>query len=175
MSDLPSPWREFVREVDSSLTVDVELHCLGGFVLTALYALPRPTADIDFISAVPQQHLEMLLSMAGHGTPMARKHGVYLEFVGLGDYPDDYDERLIDLASDLLRLRLRALDPHDVALAKLTRNSPKDRFDVGHLAKSGVLDATRLRQIYEKSMRGYLVNLDRHDLTLDLWIEEYFS
>ena len=31
-------------------------------------------------------------------------------------------------------LRLRALDPYDLALSKLSRNSPVDREDAAHLA-----------------------------------------
>jgi|SRR5262252_8273663 len=31
---LPSPWREFLSELDDMLTQPVELHCIGGFVLT---------------------------------------------------------------------------------------------------------------------------------------------
>ena len=50
---LPSPWPEFLEELDKLLSSAVELRCLGGFVLMALYGLPRPTGDIDYISAVP--------------------------------------------------------------------------------------------------------------------------
>jgi hypothetical protein len=30
---LPSPWKEFLAELDSRLEEPLELHCIGGFVL----------------------------------------------------------------------------------------------------------------------------------------------
>jgi hypothetical protein len=32
--DFPSPWKEFLAELDSMLKEQLELHCIGGFVLT---------------------------------------------------------------------------------------------------------------------------------------------
>jgi hypothetical protein len=73
------------------------------------------------------------------------------------------------------RLRLRALDPHDLALSKLTRNSPIDRDDVAQLARAVPLDATLLRKRYQRELRPIIVgDLERHDRTLDMWIEAYF-
>jgi hypothetical protein len=46
-------WRAFLAEVDSKLLAPVELHCLGAFVLGVCYGLPRPTADVDYIAAIP--------------------------------------------------------------------------------------------------------------------------
>ncbi len=46
------PWRSFLAELDAALNAEVELRCLGGFVVTQLYGIGRETADIDFLSAV---------------------------------------------------------------------------------------------------------------------------
>ena len=46
---IPEPWQSFFSDIDASLHEDVELHCLGGFVVTVLYDLARPTADVDLI------------------------------------------------------------------------------------------------------------------------------
>jgi hypothetical protein len=43
----PEPWHSFFAEIDKSLKEQVALHCLGGFVMTILYRLDRPTADVD--------------------------------------------------------------------------------------------------------------------------------
>jgi len=51
---LPKPWPDFLKAVDSQLSQEVNLHCLGGFVLTALYAVPRYTGDLDYIEIVPR-------------------------------------------------------------------------------------------------------------------------
>ena len=47
------PWRQFLAEVDQLLATPVELHCLGGFVITECYGLPRPTSDVDYIAVRP--------------------------------------------------------------------------------------------------------------------------
>ncbi len=45
--EIPNPWNAFLKDLDRSLEEPVELHCLGGFVLTMMYGLMRPTADVD--------------------------------------------------------------------------------------------------------------------------------
>jgi len=86
-------------------------------------------------------------------------------------YPEDYEERLTEMFPVAFRnLRLFALDPHDLALTKLRRNSQRDRDDVLHLAKTAPLDIETLRSRY-REMRPLLANPEREDLTLKLWIE----
>ena len=71
--ELPSPWREFLDELDEALSEPVELHCIGGFVISLLHGLPRPTGDVDYISAVPHNQIEELerlrvVSRSCHGS-----------------------------------------------------------------------------------------------------------
>jgi len=68
-------------------------------------------------------------------------------------------------------IRLFALDPYNLALAKLERNIQRDRDDVKHLARTIPFDLDMLRARYEKELRPYLANPAREDLTLRLWIE----
>jgi Nucleotidyltransferase of unknown function (DUF6036) len=110
--------------------------------------------------------------LAGLHSTLHRKHKVHLQQVTvLGTYPEDYATRLIEMFPGALgSLRLLALDPHDLALMKLDRNSPRDREDVFHLATSVPLDTAVLTRRYEDGMRPSLGNPDREDLTLGLWI-----
>jgi hypothetical protein len=170
---LPKQWNDFLHDVDAQLTQPIEIHCLGGFVLHVLFQLPRPTADIDFIAAIPIQGTHELMNIAGLGTALSHKHRLYLQFVTICEFPDDFEDRLIDLApGQFSHLRLRALAPEDLVLSKLTRNSPKDIYDVRYLATKGAIDPVILKKRYTENMRPYLVNTDRHDLTLELWMEE---
>lgn len=73
---LPSPWAKFLTEVDTLLPHSVALHCLGGFVLTALYGLPRPTGDLDYIAAIPAEHAAVIEEIAGRDSKLARKYKV---------------------------------------------------------------------------------------------------
>ena len=86
-------------------------------------------------------------------------------------YPEDYEERLTEMVPDAFRnLRLFALDPYDLALTKLRRNSQRDREDVLYLANAVPLDIGTLRARYQE-MRPCLENPEREDSTLKLWIE----
>ena len=67
-------------------------------------------------------------------------------------------------------LRLCALDPYDLALSKIERNTQRDRDDVKHLARTLPLDVNVLKDRYEKELRPDLGNPTREDLTLKLRI-----
>lgn len=173
-NDLPRPWAEFLAEVDKSISNNIEVHCLGGFVLTALYAVPRTTADLDYIATVPATGVEELQSVAGSGSELAKKYRVCFQHTGgVSDVPEDYQERLVPFLFGLSKLALKILEPYDLVLSKLTRNSPKDREDVKVLAGSLNLSLGTLMIRFEQEMRAWLPNLPRHELTLKMW-REYF-
>ncbi len=170
--ELREPWLGFVKELDALLDHEVQLHCCGGFVVTTQHGLARSTADLDVLSVVPREDLRTLAEAARQGSALHKKHGVYLDVVTVATYPDEYESRLIEMQPGLLRhLRLFALEPHDLALTKLTRNADRDRADVTFLATVAPLDAALLRERYEREMRPYLSRPEREDLTLELWIE----
>ncbi len=169
---IPEPWHSFLSDIDAALTEDVEIHCLGGFVITILYGLIRPTADVDIIAITPRSEIESILSLAGQGSRLHLKHKIYLQLVGVVAVPDCYEERLTEIASGAFsRLRLLALDPYDLALSKLERNTQRDRDDVRHLARIVPFDLSVLQHRYQEEFRPYLGNPEREDLTLRLWVE----
>jgi hypothetical protein len=80
--------------------------------------------------------MELLQQVARADSALAKKHRVHLQHMGVASLPDSYAGRLAPISpTSLSRLRLLALEPHDLALSKLARNSPVDRNDVAHLAK----------------------------------------
>jgi hypothetical protein len=145
---------------------------LGGFVLTVLYQIPRVTSDLDYISAVPNGASERLELLGGRESALAKKHRVYLQYAGgVCDLPEAYDERLTTLDCGLSNLELKVLDPYDLVLSKLTRNSPKDREDVKAIASKLKLSFHQLVEVCDREM--ILPNPERDRLTLKLW-REYF-
>lgn len=175
--ELPSPWREFLQEIDDALSGPIALHCLGGFVATICYGLGRVTSDVDYVEILPFDQLGVLQQLAGPGSALARKHGLYFQHVTVASLPDSYDDRLTALfPGQLRRLGLFALDPHDLALSKLARNSPVDREDVAYLARTVPLDPALLRARYERELRPIAIgNLERLDAALEMWIHAYFQ
>ena len=172
---LPGPWAEFLSELDQNLSGAVELHCLGGFVLTALHGVPRPTGDIDYIEVIPSSASAEIEQLAGRDSKLAKKYRVYLQNAGgIPELPENYHERLIDLPFGFKSLTLKALEPYDLVLSKL-RNSPKDREDIKYLAGKLKLDFRKLIERYENELKSWIPNSSRHDTTLNVVWREYFS
>jgi len=170
----PEPWRSFLQDLDTQLKGAVALRCLGGFVVTQQYGIGRGTSDIDFLSVSAmsaEDHVEIL---GGLGSELYRKYRVYLQYVGIATPPCDYAERLQPMfpRAQWTKLQLFALDPVDLALSKLERNSDRDREDVLRLAGAGYIDREVLRARYFDEVRPYLLSKQTwHDQTLDLWLE----
>jgi len=170
---LPEPWRSFLTEVDEALQQEVTLHCLGGFVLAALYGLPRPTGDIDYISINPNGVQEELFRIAGLGSPLSKKHKLYFQRVGVAEYPYEYEERLMSLELKLQKLKLLAFEPYDLILSKLCRDGPKDSEDVKFLVGKLKLKFDELYKRWLSEMKPWVPNADRHETTIQLW-KEFF-
>ena len=86
--------------------------------------------------------------------------------------PEGYDTRLTKMfPGAYVQLRLYAFEAHDLALAKLGRDGGRGREDVKYLARAGYIDTETLQQRYQKELRPYLANVERHDLTVRLWVE----
>lgn len=141
-----------------------------------MYGLPRSTNDLDYIY-IKSDNAPDLESIAGEGSPLAKKHKVFLHYVTIATYPEDYDQRLRELFPTRFKnIRLLVLDPYDLVLSKLSRNSGKDQEDVKYLARTQHLDREILRERYNKELKCHLIGFpERADNTLKFWIEAYFS
>lgn len=168
----PEPWASFLNFLDQNLSQKAQLHCLGGFALIHLYNAPRVTEDLDVVEVLPDSAVHPLLVAGGKDSEAAKKYRVYLDYVRVATYPEDYEQRLVPMyAGSFRNLQLFAVDPYDLALCKIERNSRKDREDVKYLAKAIPLDPGILRERYERELRPNLLSTRDPDLTLKLWIE----
>jgi hypothetical protein len=174
--EIQEPWIGFLSEVDQALFRPMEVHCLGGFVLSVMWGLPRPTGDVDFIDIEPSGACSELLAVAGQGSEISDRYHLYFHQVTIAEYPEAYSSRLVDITPVMFRrLRLKALEVHDLALAKLGRNSPRDRADIEFLAGKGLLDPELLEDRFKKELRPYVLNEARESLTMRLWLDEFFG
>ena len=168
---LHEPWRTFFEALDQELSSPCDLHCFGGFVLTEHYGATRSTIDVDVVDVRGAEVAE-IARRAGRGSPLHRRHRAYIDVVTVAEVPDDYESRLIDMhVEGLAHVRLLAFECHDLVLAKLARNTDRDREDVLALARGPGLDTDLLRSRYRDELRPTLGRPDREDLTLELWIE----
>lgn len=176
LETLPENWKEFLEELDGLLPNKITLHCLGGFVMVAKYGMPRATRDLDYVFQVGGS-TELLMDLAGEDSRLAKRHEVYLEYVAIQSFPEEYETRLSGMLQGCFtNLVLLALDPYDLILTKLSRNSPADREDVKFLAASLKLRPEILRERYVNEMRNtnLIGDVGSHDLTLRRWTEDYF-
>lgn len=168
----PEPWNAFLLEIDKRFDHPVVMHCIGGFAISMLYGLPRPTIDVDCLCVIPAEDIVTLQSLAAEESALHKKHGVYVQHVGIVTVPENYTDRLKPMfPTAYRRLSLLGLEAHDVALSKLERNSSRDREDVKFLARTVPLNLAVLEQRYQSELRPYLANVERHDLTVRLWLE----
>jgi hypothetical protein len=61
--DPPLPWSAFLDELDQAISEPIELHCIGGFVVSLLYGLPRPTGDVDYVATAQPSVRESMPSV----------------------------------------------------------------------------------------------------------------
>jgi hypothetical protein len=171
---LASPWSDFLKEVDAKLSCKVSLTCVGGFVLAAQYGIPRYTGDIDYIEVMPREALGEVEAVAGRDSALARKYRLYFQMIGgIVDLPEEYGSRVTELDLKLQKLSLLALEPYDLLLSKITRNSPKDREDARFLIQKLKLTYAIFYARWQQEMAPSVGNRDRHELTVQLW-KEYF-
>src|SRR5713101_3994850 len=133
------PWLSFLTDLDAELGEPADFHCIGGFVVTQHYGFARDTADLDVLSVIPPEAAQRVAGLAGKGSPLQKKHRVYIDHVGVANYPDDYEARLVRLFPLWANVRLWALEPHDLALTKLERSNDRDIRDVMYLAQAGLI------------------------------------
>ena len=73
------PWFSFLSDLDAQLEEDVDVHRMGGFVVSQHYGFTRATADLDVLGVIPVRAAHEIEALAGKGSPLHRKHRVYFE------------------------------------------------------------------------------------------------
>jgi hypothetical protein len=170
---LPEPWLSFLRELDPIAAEPTKIPCIGGFAVTQYYGSDRTTIDLDVIDVAPVASRNRLIEAGGKGSPLARKHRVYLDFVGIAQVPYEYEERLVPIYEGLFEnLHLQVMDPYDIALCKLKRDIDRDFQDMLYLAQTTPFDLHIFEQRYREELRPYLFgNVSEADFAFERWLE----
>ena len=84
---LPEPWLSFLKELDPIAGESTKIPCIGGFAVTQYYGSARTTVDLDVIDVALIASRNRLMEAGGKGSPLVRKHNVYLDFVGIAQVP----------------------------------------------------------------------------------------
>jgi hypothetical protein len=167
------PWFSFLAELDSQMDGPADLHCIGGFVVSQVYGFARETADLDALSVVPPRAAEQVVRLAGKESALRRKHRVYVDHVGVANFPADYESRLVRVFPVWERVRLWSLEPHDLALTKLGRSNERDIRDVIFLAQAELIHRDTLVARFEEELEPYIIGRTPtwHRNALKMWID----
>lgn len=172
--DRPSePWLSFLTDLDAALDEPADFHCIGGFVVSQHYGFSRETADLDVLTVIPSDAAQRVAELAGKGSPLQKKHRVYIDHVGVANYPDDYGSRLVRVFPVWPKVRLWALEPHDLALTKLERSNDRDIRDVMYLAQAGLINQETLISRFEAELEPYITGRTPtwNRTTLNMWVD----
>ncbi len=111
--------------------------------------------------------------LAGKGSPLEKKHRVCIDHVGVANYPDHYESRLVRVFPVWSKVRLWALEPHDLALTKLERSNDRDIRDGMSLAQAGLIDRATLISRFETEFEPYITERTPtwNRSTLKMWVD----
>lgn len=165
------PWLSFLTDLDAALDAPADFHCIGGFVVSQYYGFARETADLDVLTVIPREAGDRVAQLAGKGSALQKKHRVYIDRVGIANHLADYETRLVRVFALWPRVRLWALEPHDLALTKLERSNDRDIRDVIFLAQAGLITQSALVARFETELEPYITGRTPtwHRATLKMW------
>jgi len=67
LTDRPNHGIPFSRSWIPAVDTAVRLDCIGGFVVTQMYGLDRPTADVDVVELAPRNAAETIMNLGVRG------------------------------------------------------------------------------------------------------------
>ena len=159
----------FLEAVDKHLVLPQSIVVIGGGALALRYGVDIGTKDIDFFHRVSSS-LEQAARRAKEDTGLP----VLVEYASVASAPEDYEDRLARVLPHLQKLRVYAMEGHDVTLSKMSRSSKKDLEAIKELHETSYpLDVDILVQRYGETYQTG--DQRRNDLTFSLLIEELFG
>ena len=151
----PDTWDSFFKELDEAVDTTVRVDCIGGFVVTLLYGLERPTADIDVIELAPRAAAETMMELGIRGGPLHQKYRIYLDRVAVAAIPESYEDRLVEMFPGAYRhLHLMALDPYRPGPVQTRKKQPEGWRRRTLLARTVPFDLDILEEHYARNYDG---------------------
>lgn len=160
----------FFRDLDTawSLPERATLCLIGGTALRLGHAHTRVTNDADILETAELSRAIRgeLLRLAARGTPLARRHDLYVEVIapGLPFLPRAPRYHAVAFTPPLAKLALLTLDATDVAVSKLKRFHANDRSDIEAMVDAGHVVHADLVERFRSAVDGWLGSAYEGDL-----------
>lgn len=137
----------------------LRLAVIGSSALFLQTSYQRGTKDADVLEVPPfdAATAEALLRIAGRGSPLHKRHRIYLEVVrsGVPFLPQNPSWHPAPFGEQLSNLDLRVLDVVDVVVSKIKRFSANDRADIDAMARHGRLPHAALVERFQDAIEWH--------------------
>ncbi len=163
--------KEFFRDLDRGLAPPpdkVRMRIIGSAALMLQAGYERGTKDSDILEAADLAGpvREKLLALAGKGSKLHTKYGLYLDIVGeaLPFLPQKPLFHPFVGLKGLKRCQLSVLDIADVVVSKLKRFNANDVTDIRAVLSRGLLPHARLLERFRDAVDCYSTDARAQDL-----------
>jgi len=163
----------FLRDLDAAWpSVEerkVRLTVIGSAALMLQAPYERGTKDSDVLrtSEITPEVDQQLITIAGKGSKLAKRHRLYLEVVssGLPFLPQKLNcHEMTALNAALSNFEIEALDVVDVVVSKLKRFNANDRTDIGQMVDLGLVPHARLLERFRSAFDCFAHDARASDL-----------
>lgn len=165
-----SAFEDLFREIDARWALGAQsILIIGSTALMAQTRYRRGTKDSDILETLdlPLDRQRHLAEVAGRGTDVHRRHGLYVEVVANGipflPRPPRWRE-LEALNAQLRHLRVQVLDVVDVVVSKLKRLNANDLADIDAMAGLGLVPHAELLERFRTAVDGFAGDARAEDL-----------
>lgn len=161
---------EFLEEMDRELERKIVVVAVGGTAMTLLNAKPS-TIDVDF--TIPGEYFDDFerakkIVQPGFRVDLFRDGAVFVTIL-----PEDYLERSKQIKTKLKKIDLRALQPVDIVITKITRLDGRDEQDIQACIEKFGLGK---REIKERAKQtGYSGNDDVFKDNLQTVLKKFYK
>ncbi len=139
--------KAFLTSADRHLKKKAELVLIGGSAAALAHGATSITDDIDSTEH-PSSVLEAALEAARRETGLAIPVGKST----VADFPYEYESRLVRCLPTLKRLKVWALEKHDLALSKAVRCEETDLQQLAEIHQRSPFDFDTLIARFQKEM-----------------------
>jgi hypothetical protein len=164
----------FLDAVDANLDQVIELTLIGGGAAALAYGIDNATKDIDtFTSGGASKALQRAVRLAQAATGL----DIPLGPAGVADAPYEFESRVVPVLADRgwQRLKLYALERHDLALSKLVRGVQGDIEHIVAIHRLQPLDQEVLVERYLREMQHAITRPESLRAAFLWCIEELFG
>lgn len=139
-------------------SVPIQLHLIGSVALMLQHrCFHRATKDVDVLELfeLDGSTRSRLETLAGRGTTIAKRRGLYIDVVGHGIPFLPHAPIWLPTRSKLISFDLRTLDVTDVFVSKLKRFNASDRLDLQAIVTNGFADHARILERFRSAVARF--------------------